>query len=368
MSDARDGDILAPEPTGGVDTLFNNRVNAIPLDPGQVMDSEIPGLRDQLKRLSDNLHPDDYRAFNAGVKQIRQRENMLWSARQRSLAVEKQQVKEQQDAVAAEWKNKIQPGSPNNPSYDMIEQDDRLKQPGWDKVKDDIYAKLTRSGEIDPASPVDKANQVDILKKMNLDWGDPEKITTQKQIDQRFYNRDITARTYENLSQQLQLRRTVEGQKIDPAIKELTKAKEGLIFGLNALTPDLRALDAMNAARNGAESANDRMVRFHHDLMAKISNYLDNKKDPSVLFDPSNKVEYFGNPENMKKYQAPINQKPLPPQTAPQENKKLEDMTDQELQQFGRGANARMRALAIQEAVKRGLIQAPVTVPGAPLN
>jgi hypothetical protein len=98
-----------------------------PPEPGQLPDSQIPGLSERIAEIAkEPWAKDDPVRMNAAIKAARQGANIRWTDSQRQLQLHREQMKAQGDAVDDSYMKRMYPGSPNPPSVQEVQQDKRL--------------------------------------------------------------------------------------------------------------------------------------------------------------------------------------------------------------------------------------------------
>lgn len=152
---------------------------------------------------------------------------------------------------------------------------------------------VNREMKPETAAQVSNRNAVDMLRRLRLPDGDPERITDLNPIYDARINEKLNRTDFDMLRKEFTEVRTPEGERLSVRKNEFMKAVSPSIDKSNPLMGTLDKDGKLNS------------YRLMVDLDRKIDEYRKAGKNPYDLLDPS-KPDYMGAPAALQPYQKPL--------------------------------------------------------------
>jgi hypothetical protein len=268
-----------------------------PPDPGQLPDSQIPGLSERIAEIAkEPWAKDDPVRMNAAIKAARQGANIRWTDSQRQLQLHREQMKAQGDAVDDSYMKRMYPGSPNPPSVQEVQQDKRLDM--HPDVRRKIISFMERENKLDPVAQVSKGNTMELYRRMTLDDGKEEKITTEKAFDQAYTAEQITRQDHDWLVKEFREQRSAGNESLKDLKNRMITAAKPAILGPYAAA-DERLIEPDAAIK---------LFGYTEAINSKIKEYQDAGKNPADLFNTKNK-DFVGSDEFIHPYASTLGER-----------------------------------------------------------
>lgn len=223
-------------------------------------------------------HREDVQARAAEVEQLR-----------RERAAERGERKAQEQAADSIAQRIFAPDSKITPQ-------DINTAPGL-RYQDRLHLMNVLKAQAKDDVKTDRATvQNDLNRRIDLPWGDPEKITDSRAISQARIDGDISDPAADRMLKRLSEARTADGEK-------LSQTRGNFMHGMKKLieTPELMG---SGADELGAK----RFSEFDFYVNREIERFKRANKDPYSLFDPAS-ADYLGKPETISRFQHNLQEK-----------------------------------------------------------
>lgn len=264
------------------------------------------------------------------------------SLRNAQLADEERQQRIQQKAIQAEsdkeetevLKN-LYSDNPTTSIQDIVRNEKMTRE-----ARERMIGVATRANKPDPLAEVSRRTSMDILSRMRLPEGDPQKITDVQPVYESYIAGNLNRTDLEFLKKEFSDARTPEGQSINEKKKDFERSVKPLIDKSNPL---MGVID---------ESGAQQLYQFNFDMDRKIEQYRKEGKNPHDLFDPS-KPDFLGKPEAIAPYQKTLQQS-LQDQVrsltvpAPNAGSKVQTTTPRPARNPGETADQYLKRLGVQ--------------------
>lgn len=267
----------------------------VPLEPGEVPDSEIPGLPDLIKeKLKDPRVANDPRMQEALIKKLRQEANIAYTNNQRQRQLAEYAQKAEIAKAENEYIARLFPkdGAPSTVTPQEIANDPRLATP---ESKTKMISWFERETKADPLKEVSRVNAMRLYSRMIADFGDPEKITTPEPIEKEFVEGKLTKEDFKWLREDVIKKRSETGDSLHNTRDDFLKGYE---FAISKSNPLAGLLDPDGLIQ---------FSRFKFFVDQEIKRIGQEKKDPMNLFNP-NSPEFLGAPAIIDKFRKPLDQ------------------------------------------------------------
>lgn len=256
---------------------LGTKIGALPpLEPNELPDAQIPGLTAKLEEVLKNLPPDASRERKwAAVKTARQVYNMQYAAQRNQDQLERAQRDKIDSAAVNEYIERTTSDSANFPTEDQIKKDPRLTEAS--KLR--MLNFLTAQSKQGPPTDVSNANQSKLFNRIHLEEGDPNRITSERQL--------IDAYSKEGLINRTAFDRLMEDfQKANMPAKALVERKKADL--IRAAEPVLRPSKHMGDGELVVDpGAVMRELKYKNFLDEKVREYEKANKSPlSALSNP----------------------------------------------------------------------------------
>jgi hypothetical protein len=335
-----------------------------PPDPGELPDAQIPGLTERIADIASQPWAKDNptRLLDA-IKAARAGATARWTDAQRARTLANQEAKEISQKTEDQFQSRIYPGSKNMPNEEEI-----AKAPMTPEAKRSVTGFLRRQEMADPPPGVSKTNTVNIMRRMDLPYGNPNKITEEREITEEYLNQKISQHDFAFAQTQFRNARTFDGERLAEVKKELLDAVTPQIMGVfHGEEGDL--IDARAEQEFGTAPRKQRLYNFHRYMNDKIKEYQQEKKNPDDLFNPA-KPDYLGKPEALERFRPPMKFRmqgqPTPENPTPEAAiKDLTKIPNDDLVSGVRSGSIDYEK-GVAEAVRRGLIRAAPPAPAGP--
>lgn len=340
------------------------------LDPGEVPDTEVPGLTGQIQRvLKDPRAVKDGELTRAGeraIKDLRTQANAAFAAQQHQVRLQKQAENAKDEQISQQMLKRMKPDSPNYPTLGEILESEL--SPSKKMTMVGFFERQTRP---DPASKISARNQIEVFRRMQPDYDGEDKITSEKQINDGYLKGDYTDSAREKLIKDFREIQTASAPEWEKRKRELLKHVAPKIV---PAVIGLGMTDGLNADPAGAE----RVTNWQDAVADKIQEYKTAGKNPALLFQPGTpdkpNPEYVGGGAFLKQFQpnlkeqinrdvpAPSTQRlPAPPGWRAAAERVAKMTTKEELAQIAKDFPL-LRDAAIARALELGLVK-PDTAP-----
>jgi hypothetical protein len=273
-----------------------------PPEPGQLPDSQIPGLSERIAEIAkEPWAKDDPVRMNAAIKAARQGANQRWTESQRALSLHKQEI----DAASEVQKKKyISRFSSEVVPESEIENDKILKSDAQENLIR-LQRSLAKGGDPDVAT--DRANWGKLMKRIIAPYGTEGKITTDTEIINEAIDKNISHASMNNLVAYLDKRKTEVGVTAKALKEKAYTLYKPLVEGPGG---------------NMALADPDREARYGNFVLALDKLVDDTQKagkvDPSTLFTQTDPNDQWSSPvaKLAKSYASPLRPSMGPPPPA----------------------------------------------------
>jgi hypothetical protein len=273
-----------------------------PPEPGQLPDSQIPGLSERIAEIAkEPWAKDNPVRMNAAIKAARQGANQRWTESQRALTLHKQETdaasEAQKKKYIARFSTEVVPES-------EIQNDKILKSDAQENLIA-FQKSLAKGGDPDPAT--DRANWGKLMKRIIAPYGTEGKITTDTEIINEAIDKNISHASMNNLISYLDKRKTEVGVTAKALKEKAYTLYKPLVEGPGG---------------NMALADPDREARYGNFVLALDKLVDDTQKagkvDPSTLFTQTDPNDQWSSPvaKLAKSYASPLRPSMGPPPPA----------------------------------------------------
>jgi hypothetical protein len=269
-----------------------------PLDQGELPDSQVPGMAEQLERLQKTIPPDEVERWNAAVKRARQVTNQQYQEKQRALKLHNEEKKAQSEATQDQYMQRLSKGEQID--IRQMEGDSRMTP----EHRREMVRFVERENKQDPASLVSKRNTVTLLDGI---WSG--KITEETPLKEAYLQGNVTFPDFEKARREFRDQRNEGGETLKEQKKHLMDAVTNRILGPYAVDREGEAMDEVAASKEGRPSAKMRVYNFIDDMNRKIGQYQKEGKNPADLFNSDKPDIFLGSPGNLKQFEPTVKQK-----------------------------------------------------------
>lgn len=264
-----------------------------PREENMYQDNEVPGLESKLREFDKRAAAEGWtqERYIAAYDYARKRMNQAYADQQHRRTADRQAVEDQDNKVHDEYLGRMAKDSPNYPTTDEVKLDKRLSAKG----KETIISSIMRDTKPEPTGRQSAAAEVELSKRMYLPEDDTNRIGSEKQIMQEWWNQKIDVQARDKLIKDL---RELQGTK-EP---EINRKANNLISSLERkIRPVKVILDEGTDAIMDPESA-ERMRRYKDYVASEIQrHYRTEGKNPNELFDAKS-PNYLGREEVVKDF------------------------------------------------------------------
>lgn len=254
-------------------------------DPSFLSDGVVPGLKDKIEQLDKTIPKDEPERFWRAVNEARRAFNGQYADRQRVFKEHQEQLKASSQTREDQYLRNMTRGNPNYPTTDQIKADDFLLPEAKTKMTDFII----RDQKEDPATEFSKARTIDLYAGIQLPDGNPDKVSTEKPIDDAYIAQRVTRQDHDWLIKQFRDQRTAGNETLAQKKTELRKAVESKILGPN-----------MGGAGEFLDDERKmRLYNFVQDMDQQIDERQKGNKSVNDLFNPKS-PDFLGSNENLK--------------------------------------------------------------------
>jgi hypothetical protein len=273
-----------------------------PPEPGQLPDSQIPGLSERIAEIAkEPWAKDDPVRMNAAIKAARQGANQRWTESQRELKLHTEET----DAVSEAQKKKyLDRFSREVVPESEILADKSLKSDAQENLVA-FQRSLAKGG--DPDAATDRANWGKLMKRIIAPYGTEGKITTDTEIINEAIDKNISHASMNNLVAYLDKRKTEVGVTAKALKEKAYTLYKPLVEGPGG---------------NMALADPDREARYGNFVLALDKLVDDTQKagkvDPSTLFTQTDPNDQWSSPvaKLAKSYASPLRPSMGPPPPA----------------------------------------------------
>lgn len=252
----------------------------IRLDPQAALERLRTGDVDQ------NLTETDIKELTSTARSTR---NARLAETKRQEALEAKELKKRREAVGNEFVEKL-----HNDQLTTTEVLDSELAPTGENSKEH-WLKMIEQKVKDEAAPPPNGGPmaVELLKRIYLPAGHPNKVTSMSQIESHYYADNeaerISFTDLTRLRKEFENARSEAGQRLGKVKTDFTSSLSDLINPKGQMGQILRP--------GGGQA----MYQFERYVDEKVQEFRDNDKDPYKLFDPGSR-EYLGTPEVIKMF------------------------------------------------------------------
>lgn len=267
-----------------------------PLDQGEVPDAQLPGMSEQLERLMKTIPPDETERWNAAVKRARQVLNAQYSDSQRAFRLHQEEVKATSEATKSQYQERF---SKESVPEAQILTDKRLTP----EAQQNLVHFQRSLNKQDPDQVTDKANTMELFKRITAPYGDPTKITTDQPIWDAGINKQISRQSMDWLQSHLKNQQVAAGTNTTQLKNKFIELNKHVVEGDEKLS-------IMDSERG------IRMFNFVTTLDKMVEDQQKAGKDPVELFTPKDPKDPFSSPAgqllNMPQFQPPYRRQMAP--------------------------------------------------------
>lgn len=347
----------ATVPIANADTLV-----APPRDEGELPDETFPGLSEKIQGFVKK-YADNPLQMIASIKLARQQANQAYADAQHQLRIKQQAQKAQDQQIEQNLIGRMTADSPNYPTTDEV---NRLVGQGKLTAESGrtMVGFIERQTKPDPLAHISARNQQELYGRIHADDTDPQKIYDKKPIRDAYIAGNLTWSARSELEADFDKLQGSREKDLAKAENDLLKTIEPKIWPELAMFGKEKA-NILAAAKPvaGQKTGPERLQAWKDAVNQKMRDYEKANKNPRDLFNPAS-PDWVGSEDFLKPYRGTLNMQ-LGDKTAPA----AFDITTADLSALQRAVTAGTitRDQAIAEAVKRGLVRAPVPEAQAPL-
>lgn len=246
-------------------------------------------LIDRVEQATRGQPPEVRSAAFAELDRRLKVQDAAYQDQERAVRLHNEQVKATSDQQEMQYRKDILGPNPSGISAQQIVADPKLDR----EAQDRLISLISGSGKA--ADRLSHSTLVDLINRMSLPEGDPNRVSDLTPIDKAFGKDTLNKSDYEFAVKRFNEQRTPDGDVLSKRRAEFIKGVAPLIDKSNPL---MGSIDP---------SGPQQMYLLNWDIDQKIAAYRKAGKDPFDLFDPS-KPDYLGRPDALRPYQKPLQQ------------------------------------------------------------